>query len=172
MVKHSVKYSAENVKIITIICGSESDLPITKSVVSLVPPTKAKITVHVISCHRNFYELEILVKTHCGYVDAVIGIGSKALALPGIVAAILQANFKDTPVIGVALGEPESEAFLAAKLSIEELPDKSVIVDETGNCYAGCEGILQAIERIIAGTLPPPKPRTEKPVLMYAFKNF
>ncbi len=77
------------------------------------------------------------------------------------------------PFIGVALGEPGSRSFEAAKLSIEELPDTPVIIDEiAGSCYCGISGLLQAINRVIDGELPPPKLRTEKSVQMDAFKNF
>lgn len=166
----SVKRKVKN---IVIICGSESDLPVVKSVVSAIEPEAARIVVHIMSCHRNPYEVVMFAEIRCQGADAVIGVGSKALALPGVIDAFFYAKGADIPVIGVALGEPGSKAFEAAKLSIEELPGNPVIMDEfTGSCYSGAEGLLQAVRRITEGELPPPKPRTEKPVQMNAFRNF
>ena len=160
------------VKKITIICGSESDLLLVPDVIRR-HFASGKLTVHVMSCHRNPSEVQNFVKEGCGGADVVIGVGSKALALPGVLDAWLYYYGKDIPVIGVALGEQGSRALEAAVLSIEELPSSPVLINElTGKCYQGQEGLWQAIDRVINGELLPQKPRVEKPVQMEVFKNF
>jgi hypothetical protein len=102
----------------------------------------------------------------------VIGVGSKALALPGIIDAFAHSTGNDVPVIGVALGEPGSKSLLAAKLSIEELPGSPVIIDEfTGNAYEGVAGLKHALMRIAHGELPPLRSRTEKMAKMNICSN-
>lgn len=167
----NVKQKAKN---IIVVCGSESDLPAVRGVFTGVLPEEAEIAVHVISCHRNPVELErFATSLEFRTADAIIGVGGKALALPGVIDAFANANGFYVPVIGVALGEPGSKSFEAAKLSIEELPGNPVIIDElTGSCYSGAEGFLRAIRRVTVGELPPPKPRTKKPIQMNAFTNF
>lgn len=162
------------VKKITIICGSESDLLLVPDVIRRhFASAYGKLTVHVMSCHRNPSEVQNFVKEGCGGADVVIGVGSKALALPGVLDAWLYYYGKDIPVIGVALGEQGSRALEAAVLSIEELPSSPVLINElTGKCYQGQEGLWQAIDRVINGELLPQKPRVEKPVQMEVFKNF
>ena len=166
-----VKRKARN---IIVVCGSESDLPVVRDVFTGILPEEAEIAVHVMSCHRNPVELEqFATSLEFRAADAVIGVGGKALALPGVIDAFANANGFYIPVIGVALGEPGNKSFEAAKLSIEELPGNPVVIDElTGNCYSGAEGLSRAIKRVTEGELPPPKPRTEKPIQMNAFRNF
>ena len=107
----------------------------------------------------------ILAEEGADDYDVVIGAGSKALALPGIIDAWAHYYEKNVRVAGVALGEPGSKALLAAQLSIEELPGQPVIIDETtGHAYAGTQGLKDLLTRIASGELPPQKPRKEKPV--------
>ncbi|MDD4931087.1 MAG: phosphoribosylaminoimidazolesuccinocarboxamide synthase [Candidatus Colwellbacteria bacterium] len=148
-------------KNVVIICGSATDLPVVKSVCD------NSNTMHVISCHRNPEELAKFIKDISGF-DIIIGVGGKALALPGIIDAWIHSLGKNIPVAGVALGEPESKALLAAQLSIEEIPGQPVIIDEMeGHAYTGPSGLKKLLERITYGELPPPKPRTEKSAQMY-----
>ncbi len=145
---------------IAIICGSESDLPDIKSVCG----PRENIRLNVVSCHRNPEELVDLVRDMQG-VDVIIGVGGKALALPGVIDAWAHHFKKNIRVAGVALGEEGSNELLAAQLSIEELPSQPVIVDEfTGRAYVGSSGLRKLIQRIDEGELPPAKPRKEKPV--------
>ncbi|MFH1968104.1 MAG: phosphoribosylaminoimidazolesuccinocarboxamide synthase [bacterium] len=161
------------VKTIAIVCGSESDLPVVRDVFATILPQEAKLAVHVMSCHRNPLDVMAFAEVGCKDVDAVICAGGKAFALPGVIDAFSHYYDVDIPVIGVALGEPDSEELLAAKLSIKQLPGAPVIMDEIeGKPYVGSHGLSWAIRRIIDGELPPPKPRTEKPVQMNAFRNF
>lgn len=161
-------------KNITILCGSENDLPAVRPVVSGFTPDRARIQVHIMSCHRNPEDARKFAVFDCDGVDAVICAGSKAFALPGFVDAFAyNENDDEVPVVGVALGEPNSKALLAAQLSIEELPGSPVVMDEiSGIPYAGPEGLRAAIARVIDGELPPPKPRVKKPVQRDVFKNF
>lgn len=157
---------------VVIVCGSESDLPAVRKVLDRFFTNVAHVSVHVMSCHRNPFE--IVGSAEKGFeADAIIGVGSKALALPGMIDAFARAKKSDVPVIGVALGQPGSKELLAAQLSIEELPSTPVIMDETsGQCYTGEEGLFNAIRRVAFGELPPAKPRVEKPVVMDAIRNF
>lgn len=157
---------------IQVICGSESDWPIVRHVVTSVLPEDAKLTVHIMSCHRNPYQVVDFTKDG-SETDAVICVGGKAFALPGVIDAFAHASHHgDIPVIGVALGEPGSKSLLAAQLSIEEVPGTPVIMDEIAGVYTGSQGLRAAINRVVDGELPPPKPRTEKPVQTNVFKNF
>lgn len=160
-------------KNIVIVCGSDSDLPTIKGVLSFTHSFTDKITVHIMSCHRNPEAVREFVKEGCDGADVVIGVGGKALVLPGMIDAFLYASGKDIPVIGVALGELGTKSFEAAKLSIEEIPGAPVIMDEiNGTPYMGPAGLERAIYRIVNGELPPLKPRTEKPAQKYVWRNF
>ena len=160
----------DKTKNVAIVCGSESDLPEAKDLIGRVHCSVARVSVHVMSCHRNPEQVQNFAKDWCSGADVVIGMGGKALALPGILDAWLYVYEKDIPVIGVALGEPGSKSLQAAQLSIEELPSLSVITDELqGSCYTS---LNEAFSRIIWGELPPQKPRVQKPVQMEVFKNF
>jgi len=157
---------------VAIVCGSESDLPAVQEAVRGILPQDAEIVVHVMSCHRNPKEVAAFAANGCGGAEAVIAVGGKALALPGIVDAHAHALGFDIPVIGVALGEPGSDALLAAQLSIEELPGAPVIIDEfVERAYEGADGLRDALDRIISGELPPSSMRTEKPVQMRVWSN-
>src|SRR3989344_8838866 len=135
------------VKNIVLICGSESDWPIIEPVVKSFSPQRVRISVDVMSCHRNPREVSELAMCGCPDKDAIICVGGKAFALPGVFDAFAHANGNDQRVIGVALGEPGSRAFEAAKLSIEDLPGAPVIIDEiAGTCYAGAAGLAKAID--------------------------
>lgn len=157
-------------KIIEVICGSESDLPVLDRALEMILPlpTDTKIKIHVMSCHRNPAQVENYARRLCPKnCSAIVCIGGKAFALPGVVDALIHDNKLDVPVVGVALGKPGSKELLAAQLSIEELPGAPVIMDElTGSCYCGEEGIVSALNRIIYGELPPPKIRKEKQAKM------
>ena len=157
-------------KRVAVILGSENDLESISGALSFVDRGDLqeglleRPRVHVISCHRNPVELDSFVSFGCGGADVVIAAGGKAFALPGVLDALLASKGWNIPVIGVALGEVNSRALEAAKLSIEELPGQPVVMDEMdGGAYAGAEGLLRALQRVSCGELPPPKPRVKKP---------
>jgi phosphoribosylaminoimidazole-succinocarboxamide synthase len=152
-------------KCVLIIAGSESDLPEIKDAIGrLAPASNFGIVVHVMSCHRNPLEVMHFV-LNAGKpldYDVIIGVGSKALALPGIIDA--WANHFNR-VAGVALGKPGSEELLAAQLSITQIPGQPVIINEiTGEAYTGVEGLAELLNRIDSGELPPEKPRKHKDI--------
>lgn len=153
---------------VAIVVGSESDLPAVRQGLRAkrgVSSLNDNFTVNVVSCHRNLDALLTFAR-RCDGVDAVVAAGGKAFALAGVLDALLHINGsgKNIPVVGVALGKSGSEELLAAQLSISQLPGTPVVMDElTGTVYSGPEGIENALTRIFAGELPPPKPRTEKP---------
>jgi phosphoribosylcarboxyaminoimidazole (NCAIR) mutase len=160
----------EKVKRIAIILGSRSDWPKIQQVVTGYTADRIKIVVHVTSCHRNPYEVVDLAEG-AEFFDAVICVGGKAFALPGVLDAFIHANGLKTPVIGVAIGEPGSEELSAALLSIKQIPGQPVIMDNT-EVYCGPTGLMRAINRIIDGGLPNPKERQEKPSELEIFRNF
>lgn len=149
---------------VLVICGSESDLPQVK--VARERDKCAVDAVHIMSCHRNPMGLfEFVRNGGLKEYDVVIGAGSKALALPGIIDAWAYHYKQNVRVAGVALGQPGSEELRAAQLSITQLPGQPVVFNEmTGEAYTGVDGLLQLFERIMTGELPPLKPRKEKPV--------
>ena len=131
-----------------------------------------QIAGHVISCHRNPEELRQFVEQGCEGAKVVIAMGGKALALPGVIDALLYESGQAIPVIGVALGEPGSEALRAAQLSIEQLPGAPVILDVTGRCYSGAEGLVAALVRIATEGVPPTVTREGKRALLNFFRNW
>jgi len=150
-------------KNVHIVCGSDSDLSQVLATLASFS-IKASIKIHVISCHRNPRDLVDFIFNRVQDGDIVIGVGSKALALPGVIDAWAYHFKKNVRVAGVALGESGSNALLAAQLSIEELPGQPVIINEiTGKAYTGPEGLRKLIKLIDNGELPPSKPRKDKP---------
>ena len=158
-----VQASERRAKKIMIIFGSESDLPEIKRA-GIYDNLSGNISMHVISCHRNPQEIMEFVKNLEG-VDVVIGVGGKALALPGAIDAWAHYFKNKVRVAGVALGEQGSDALLAAQLSIKEIPGQPVIMDEiSGKVYSGAGGLRDLLVRIEKGELPPVRPRKERPV--------
>lgn len=156
---------------VAIVCGSESDLPVVRAALDAAALDQDYF-VHVISCHRNPDELWRFAEGGCECANAVIAVGGKAFALPGVLAAQLQYAGHSIPVVGVALGEPASEALLAAKLSIEQLPDRSVVMDELGrSAYIGADGLAAVLQRVQRGEFPPPRPSVAKPAQFNVLTN-
>lgn len=159
-------------KKILIICGSETDVPEVDEMLDIYGSSmNAEIKGHVISCHRNPLELMKFIKgLRVRSFDLIICYGSKAFALPGVVDAWIHKFKKHILVAGVASGDTRSKEFLAAQLSIDEIPGQPVIMDElTGQVYACISGLRDLIHRVDYGELPPPKPRKDKPVRMGIF---
>lgn len=153
-------------KSVLVVCGSDSDLPETMSACANASITNTRITIHILSCHRNPAEVEKLVaEGGLREYDVVIGIGGRALALPGIIDAWTHHYECSVPVAGVALGLPGSRSLQAAQLSIEEIPGQTVILNEiTGKAYTGFNGLKELLDRIENGELPPEKPRKDRKV--------
>lgn len=142
---------------VIVVLGSESDLPTVRNTLRNHRCRFDTMETHVISCHRNPAELDKFASESFLGIQAVVAVGGKALALPGILKSLLTSRGVDTPVVGVALGQPGTEAFEAARLSIKELPGQTVVMDEqTGEPYAGANGLDAALWRIAVGELPPP----------------
>jgi hypothetical protein len=160
-----VDYPARNKKII-IVCGSESDLPVVKAGLKDLN-AGADIKVHVMSCHRNPKEVMEFIEGFPDHADMIIGVGGKAFALPGILESWVRCFGKQIRIGGVAIGDPRSQAFQAARLSILELPDKPVVINEfTGEPYAGSHGLRELILRVCNEEIPPLRARAEKTVKM------
>jgi phosphoribosylcarboxyaminoimidazole (NCAIR) mutase len=160
-------------KKIAIIAGSESDMPVVSQVVAsalnehrLLSGGVMSYSTYVISCHRNPADLDAFAESGCEGADVAICVGGMALALPGVLDALLYSKGKRIPVIGVALGEPGTRAYLAAALSIEQLPGSPVVIDEQKErVYCGPEGLMSALLRVRDGEMPPAKDRPHKPAL-------
>lgn len=155
-------------KKVTLLVGSESDLtPALQEMIDVWGHSRAfaELRVHVMSCHRNRRKLDAYLTNGCDGADVIVGMGSKALALPGVIDSWNYEPGFDTPVVGVITGRPGSQPFEAARLSILELPGEPVIFDErNGAVYANEEGLDAALGRIAHGELPPPKARETKPI--------
>ena len=161
-----VDYPVRGKKII-IVCGSESDLGVVKAALNGGSNCPAEISVHVMSCHRNPREVMEFAEKLPDGIDIIIGVGGKAFALPGILDSWVRHFGKKVRIGGVALGDPNSESFLAAKLSITEIPEKPVVLEEfTGEAYVGSQGLRELISRVCDGEIPPLKARTDKPAKM------
>ncbi len=129
---------------IEIVLGSRSDLDQTEEGRLLLSlQSKVNAHLHVISCHRNPETLRNFV-AGLGRNCVVIAAAGKAAALPGIIRSWLEYFGKgDIPVLGVALEGNSDASDYAARLSIEELPSRSVILDGD-QAYFGGKGFLKA----------------------------
>lgn len=151
---------------IVVVLGSKSDLLYLQNVIHEDDGRyrqHGEIVAHVMSCHRNPDALANFVAQGCDGATAIVAAGGKAFALPGVLDALIHKSGQDIPVVGVALGHPGTRSFEAAELSIDELPDQPVVMNEiTGKVYANDEGLWQALDLALTGELPPSKPRKEK----------
>lgn len=160
-------------KKVVFVFGSRSDVPQMKGPIENIATTNLSLdievaAVHVISCHRNTEELMKFVDRDCDNADVVVAIAGKAAALPGMLDALIHQGGLKLPVIGVGVGDVGTKPGDAAKLSIEELPNAPVVMDETrGEAYMGPEGLRAAIQRIAQGELPPQKKRPHKPAELF-----
>ena len=162
------------------LCGSDTDFPLAQSVCEQYTPDVLKIQIGWASCHRNpeiVQEVGELLAEN-GQFDLIVGVGSKALALPGVIDAWIHyfakrpGRKKDILVAGVALGEPGSKNLNDAIVSIDGLPSQPVIMDENGVPYQGAEGLKAVLDRAIRGEFTPPKERKEKDAKLRAWANF
>lgn len=154
-------------KKVAIILGSVNDVHYINNVMQIREAEDYNldsVEIHVISCHRNPNELRSYVENGCNGADVIVAAGGKAFALPGVLDALIAASGRHIPVIGVALGEPNSKALQAAVLSIDELPGQPVVMDEISKkVYQGPQGLSDALVRIALGELPPQIVRERKP---------
>ncbi len=152
---------------LAIVLGSESDFPRATTAITIARQYQgnkylSRVDVHILSCHRNPLELVEFAKCGCHGADVVVAAGGMAFALPGVLDAFLYAFGMRIPVIGVALGEPDSVNLLAAELSISKLPGNPVVMSEKTGVYSGEEGFRGAIARATFGEMPPIVPRSKK----------
>jgi len=157
-----------NVKI-DVIAGSESDLKEMAEGLNLLSQASrlghAEVRRHIISCHRNPEELAAYVRALP--LDRVLIAGAgKAAALPGMLKALLTHEGKSRiPVIGVAFAGQNSDpdAGLAAQLSIEHLPDRSVLLGPNNKAYFGSKGFYEACKAALEHEFYSVKPKDPKP---------
>jgi phosphoribosylaminoimidazole-succinocarboxamide synthase len=128
---------------VTVVVGSESDLPQVKDGICWLEEEGITVDVNVISCHRNVRDLSSFV----GRLSAniVIAGAGEAAALPGIIKSQLSClGYSHIPVIGVAFKGKDEKADMAARLSIENLPGQPVELSDSGQAYFGSDGFLLA----------------------------
>ncbi|NKB72127.1 MAG: hypothetical protein GKR89_34045 [Candidatus Latescibacteria bacterium] len=156
----------EEMKKITILAGSASDLQQTRDGLAFLKEAygsefEQQVTLHVLSCHRNLWEL-----FHLSFkldADVIIAGAGWAAALPGIANAIVNGLLsKGIPVIGVGFDAAadlpaRQDKDEAARLSITELPGNPVH-------YAGMgsDGFLAAAKMAVESDLPTPKTGSSK----------
>lgn len=98
---------------VSVMVGSKSDLEVAKKAEDTLKELKTDFETKIISCHRNYKELEDYIATSDS--DVYIAIAGLAAHLPGYIAARTR-----RPVIGV----PVNKAIggLDALLSIVQMP--------------------------------------------------
>jgi len=130
---------------VEVVIGSESDLDQIQSGLDELRQKGISFRVHVISCHRNPEELRQYARTVPLGTNVIIAGAGMAAALSGVLSSWLREFRKDfIPVIGVAFKGKDFTADDAARLSIEQLPGKSVMLDQEGKAYFGPEGFVAA----------------------------
>lgn len=138
-----------------LILGSRSDLAqATPALEKLNDFRKSGLVdsrLHIISCHRNPEALRSYAEQLTD-ADVIVAGAGKAAALPGILKSWLRFFGKShIPVIGVAFEGSTNLSSWAAKLSIEELPEQPIVLNEEGAAYQGETGCLRACERAVHG---------------------
>ncbi|MFZ2167781.1 MAG: phosphoribosylaminoimidazolesuccinocarboxamide synthase [Minisyncoccia bacterium] len=147
---------------LAIVFGSTSDIPKVDAVLKALENGMFSSGIldtrsfFVLSCHRNPKEMFYFATHGCRGANAVIAVGGKAFALPGILDAVIHSTGnQEIPVIGVALGEKGSIDLEAAKLSISQLPGQPVVMNEMeGTVYEGASGFSEALNRVANGEFP------------------
>jgi 5-(carboxyamino)imidazole ribonucleotide mutase len=115
-VKNSIKHVARGNEMngkISIIIGSKSDLEIAKKAEETLKDLNANFETRILSCHRNYKDLETYIAS--SDADVFIAIAGLSAHLPGFVAARTK-----KPVIGV----PVNKAIggIDSLLSIVQMP--------------------------------------------------
>lgn len=144
---------------IVVISGSDSDVPqMLRGLRNLRDwTTNGTITSerHEISCHRHPEELAQIVR---GMRDDAVVIAGAGMAaqLPGVLKSLLiKAGKSHVPVIGHACEGKTDSANMAAKLSMEELPNQPVVLDSNGKAYFGEVGFVAACQAAVSDEFPP-----------------
>jgi phosphoribosylaminoimidazole-succinocarboxamide synthase len=147
---------------VSIVIGSESDLPQIMAGVTYLKSEGISFDVNVISCHRNPWELATFIHDKMRS-DIVIAGAGWAAALPGMVASWLDYDGRpNIPVLGVAFKSDSERNNLAAITSIECLPSQSVELDQSGHAYFGEEGFLSACKDVVGREFLPRKSSTKE----------
>lgn len=134
---------------ITVLLGSESDQPVVDPILkgfaqNIHAPRFGKLKRHICSCDRNPAELRQFL---AGVKDTVlIGVAGLSARLPSAaVAELNQLGKFDIPVIGVGLLGSTADATDAARLAIEQIPGKPVVLNRDGRAFMGSEGLCEAL---------------------------
>jgi len=154
---------------IEVISGSESDYPQMVAGLRTLAAARDKGEIechrHAISCHRHLEDLDNFARNLPDDVIVIAGAGMAA-ALPGdLKARLIKEGKAQIPVIGVAFEGPSPDATLAARLSIEQLPGKTVILQPDGTAYFGSLGFDNACIAAIEHEFLPDPPPKYKPAL-------
>ena len=123
---------------VSILVGSKSDLEIAEKAELTLKELKIAFETKILSCHRNYKELEEYLAS--SEADVYIAIAGLSAHLPGYIAARTE-----KPVIGVPVNKALSG--LAALLSIVQMPKgvpvACVGVDNAENAAHLAQRILQ-----------------------------
>jgi len=152
---------------IEIVTGSESDRSQMQGGLDVLQAAGSNGDVdarrHVISCHRNSEELARFARDLPNDRVVIAGAG-KAAALPGVLKALLVKEGKGhIPVIGVAFAGADDRDDLAARLSIEQLPGRPVLLRPDGTAYFGAQGFFDACHAAVTDEFLPAMPSEQKP---------
>jgi len=105
-------------KLISIVMGSDSDLPITKQAAEMLEKFGIEYEIDIVSAHRTPEKLyEFAANAHKQGILAIIAGAGGAAHLPGMVAAI-----SPLPVIGVPIKSSNSIDGWDSVLSILQMP--------------------------------------------------
>lgn len=150
---------------IGVVIGSRSDLKQCDKGLHMLTESQREglidLDVNIISCHRNSGVLSAYAQLTQN--DLIVAGAGMAAALPGILQALLKASGKKTRVLGVAFTGKNFHETMAARLSIEELPGKPVILDSKGQAFSGPDGFASACDLAVNGEFLPAKKTEDRP---------
>lgn len=137
---------------VDVLLGSRSDLPQAEHALDfLKAQSQVDFRVHILSCDRNPEILRIYARAKdINDVDVIIAGAGMSARLPSALKSWLCHLKKgDKPVIGVGFEGKDENANLAARLAIEEVPEKPVELGLDGSAYFGKQGCLEAAKAAV-----------------------
>jgi len=152
--------------IVSIIMGSDSDLPIMQDAAAILEELKIPIEVQIVSAHRTPKKLyKFAQKAHSRGIKVIIAGAGGAAHLPGMVASL-----SPLPVIGVPIKSRNSIDGWDSMLSILQMPNgvpvATVAVNAAKNAGILAAQILGASNKSIQNRIVKYKASLEKAVLV------
>lgn len=151
--------------IVSIIMGSDSDLPIMKDAAAILEELKIPIEVQIVSAHRTPKKLyNFAQKAHGRGIKVIIAGAGGAAHLPGMVASL-----SPLPVVGVPIKSSNSIDGWDSMLSILQMPNgvpvATVAVNAAKNAGILAAQILGSSNKPIQNRIVKYKAALEKAVL-------